>query len=99
MQQVRETQQEKPAKEAPELFALCHDDRLMPCIFIRWQEGAEVVRPVNSQREYSFSPDRIITAAEGEAELMRRKVRGVVTNYTFTELSPEPARAVLCSHP
>ena len=73
-------------KEAPEVYGVTSRG-LMPAVFVRWEEGKEVLRPVNSRREYTFSPDRVLTVADGEAAIRAQRVDAVLRNYSFTEVA------------
>lgn len=87
----------RPAEE-PTHYAACRDGRLMPSIFVRWEEGAAVMRPIGSQREYSFDAERVVSASEGEAILMQRRMEEVRDTYSFDLLSEAPV-SLRVSHP
>lgn len=98
--------EESRTHEEAELYALTCDDRLMPSVFVRWENGREVLRPVGSGREYSFPPDRVMSRHDGEKILFEQRVRGVADNYSFTIVANGIEKAtgkrfqvIRCDHP
>ena len=70
------------AQESPQVYAVTSRG-FMPAVFGRWEGGLEVLRPVNSRREYSFRPEQVLSASDGEAAMRAQRVSQVLADYSI----------------
>lgn len=76
-------QMSKKEQESPDVYAITRTG-LMPAKFVRWEDGLEVLRPVNGRREYSFRPDQVMSVADGQRTMLNDRAEEVRRTYTFT---------------